>query len=123
MSLKYIDSNYQSVALNLVPAVVFVLALIFQQEKLMLFSMNGQIKILGLLISIGGALLLILWKGPVLLGSHFIATQDTIFGILLIIVAVLASGFWNVVVVITNLNHSKFLILFCFFFYLYLTKR
>ena len=100
MSLQFVSSTYQSVALNLIPCITFVLALIFHQEKLMFWSMNGQAKIWGLGISLGGALALLLWKGPVVLVSiSFDITSDDVIGWTLIFVGVLANGFGNVLMV------------------------
>ena len=45
MSLQFVSSTYQSVALNLISCITFVLAMIFHQEKLMFRGMNGQAKI------------------------------------------------------------------------------
>lgn len=107
MGLQYISSTYESIALNLVPTITFVLALMFHQEKLRFRSINGQAKVWGLGISFGGALALVLWKGPVLvkvmLSVSFEATSDAVLGWIMIIVGVLATSFWNILVVRSNL--------------------
>ncbi len=69
MSLQFVASTYQSVGLNVIPSLVFVMALIFRQEKLKCWSINGQAKIWGLVLSAAGALTIVLWKGPVVLNS------------------------------------------------------
>ena len=69
-----------------------MLALIFHQEKLMFRSMNGQAKIWGLGISLGGALGLLLWKGLVVLKAiRFDTTSDGIIGWTLIVVLMVRS--------------------------------
>ncbi|XP_057981568.1 WAT1-related protein At2g37460-like isoform X2 [Malania oleifera] len=102
MSLEFVSSTYQSVALNLVPSIVFALALAFKQEKLKFQSINGQAKIWGLASSAAGALALLLWKGPVLLKStlykSFMATSAGLIGGTMIVVGILASAFWHILV-------------------------
>ncbi|KAJ0105854.1 hypothetical protein Patl1_17991 [Pistacia atlantica] len=61
--------NYSSPTLgsamgNLIPAFTFLLAALFRMEKLNLRSLISQVKILGTLVSISGALIVILYKGP-----------------------------------------------------------
>ena len=102
MALQFVASSYESVGLNLVPSLVFVIALIFRQEKLKCWSINGQAKIWGLVLSAAGALALVLWTGPVLLTrslSNSQATSDGLVGSIMIIVGVLATSFWIVMVV------------------------
>ena len=115
MALQYISSTYESIALNMVPTITFVLALIFHQEKLRFRSINGQAKIWGLGISLGGALALVLWKGPVvvkaMLSISFDTTSDSVLGWIMTIVGVLATSFWNILVV-----RSKSLFIFFFLF-------
>ncbi|XP_041018059.1 WAT1-related protein At2g37460-like [Juglans microcarpa x Juglans regia] len=101
VSLQYLSSTYQSVGLNLVPSIVFTLALIFRQEKIKCWSINGQAKIWGLALSAAGALTLVLWDGPVVLTSMLFNIQvisDGIIGGIMIVVGVLSTSFWNIVV-------------------------
>ncbi|XP_027168790.1 WAT1-related protein At5g40230-like [Coffea eugenioides] len=53
-----------SATTNLIPAFTFLLAVIFRMEKLNLRSSRSQIKMIGTLVSIAGALVLTLYKGP-----------------------------------------------------------
>ena len=102
MSLQFVASTYQSVGLNLIPSLVFVMALISRQEKLKCWSINGQAKIWGLVLSAAGALTIVLWKGPVVLNSMLFniqSTSDGVIGSIMIIVAVLAKSFSNILVV------------------------
>jgi hypothetical protein len=101
VALQFVASSYESVGLNLVPSIVFVMALIFRQEKLICWSINGQAKIWGLIISAAGALAVVLWKGPVLLTStmsNIQATSDGLIGGIMIVVGVLATSLWNIMV-------------------------
>ncbi|KAK6942016.1 EamA domain [Dillenia turbinata] len=99
LALQYVASTYESIALNLVPTIVFVLALIFQQEKLEVWSINGQAKMWGLLVSVAGALTMVLWTGPTVLSSASLhSTSDGVIGGTMIVIGVLGTCFWNVLV-------------------------
>ncbi|XP_059461653.1 WAT1-related protein At5g64700-like [Corylus avellana] len=102
MSLQFVTSTtYQCVGLNLVPSIVLILALIFRQENLRWWNINGQAKIWSLLLSAAGALALVLWKGPVVLTSMLFniqATSDGVLGSIMIIVGILATSFWIILV-------------------------
>lgn len=102
IALQYVSSSYESIGINLVPSVVFVMALFFRQENLKFWSINGQGKIWGLVLSAAGALVLVLWEGPVLLTSRLFniqVTSDGVIGFIMIVVGVLATSFWNIMVV------------------------
>lgn len=115
MGLQYISSTYESIALNMVPIITFVLAIIFHQEKLRFKSINGQAKIWGLGISLGGALALVLWKGPVLVKAiSYGATSSGVLGWILTIVGVLATSFWIILVVRSKIPSS--MVIYIYFF-------
>ncbi|KAI8533748.1 hypothetical protein RHMOL_Rhmol10G0033500 [Rhododendron molle] len=67
--MGYTGINYSSPTLasaisNLVPAFTFILALLFRMEKLALKSSSSQAKIIGTIVSISGAFVVTLYKGP-----------------------------------------------------------
>ena len=95
----YHRASYESIGINLVPSVVFVMALFFRQEKHKFWSIHGQDKIRGLVLSAAGALVLVLWEGPVLLTSRLSntqATSDGVIGFIMIVVGVFAASFWKI---------------------------
>ncbi|XWS37380.1 hypothetical protein CRYUN_Cryun19dG0038000 [Craigia yunnanensis] len=65
--VSYSSPTLASALGNLIPAFTFLLAVIFRMEKLELKSSKSQIKILGTLVSISGALVMTLYKGPPIL--------------------------------------------------------
>ncbi|XP_057482655.1 WAT1-related protein At3g28050-like [Actinidia eriantha] len=70
--MGYTGINYSSPTLasaisNLVPAFTFILAIIFRMEKLALRSSSSLAKIIGAIVSISGAFVVTLYKGPPLL--------------------------------------------------------
>lgn len=68
-TVGYTGINYSSPTLasaisNLVPAFTFILAILFRMEKLAFRSSSSRAKVLGTVVSISGALVVTLYKGP-----------------------------------------------------------
>ncbi|CAK8537013.1 unnamed protein product [Lathyrus sativus] len=59
-----------SAMLNLIPAFTFVLALIFRMEKIYWRHYSNQAKVIGTIVSMGGAFVVILYKGPPIFKIH-----------------------------------------------------
>lgn len=62
--IEYGSPTLASAMSNLIPAFTFILAIIFRMEKLVWRSSSSPVKILGTVVSIVGALIVILYKGP-----------------------------------------------------------
>ncbi|KAI5672685.1 hypothetical protein M9H77_13049 [Catharanthus roseus] len=62
-SLKLTSATYASAMSNLIPAVTFLMAIIFRLERLDIRSSAGKAKIVGTGLSIGGAMILTSFKG------------------------------------------------------------
>ncbi|GMH01300.1 hypothetical protein Nepgr_003139 [Nepenthes gracilis] len=62
--VSYSSPTLASAMSNLIPAFTFLLSVIFRMEKLDLRSLRSLIKVLGTLVSISGALIVTLYKGP-----------------------------------------------------------
>ncbi|XP_043723798.1 WAT1-related protein At5g40240-like [Telopea speciosissima] len=62
--INFSSPTLGSAMINLVPAFTFILAVIFRVEKVDLRSSGNQLRILGSLVSISGALTVTLYKGP-----------------------------------------------------------
>ncbi|MBA0768046.1 hypothetical protein Gotri_016883 [Gossypium trilobum] len=67
IGVRYSSPTLASALANLIPAFTFLLGVIFRMEKLELKSSKSQIKVLGTLVSISGALVMTLYKGPPIL--------------------------------------------------------
>lgn len=70
--MGYTGINYSSPTLasaisNLVPAFTFILAVIFRMEKIQLKRSSTRAKVLGTVVSIAGAFVVTLYKGPKIL--------------------------------------------------------
>lgn len=68
--LHYTSSTFTAAAFNLVPVLTFVIATFRRQEKVDLRTLRGQAKVVGTLISVTGAMVMTLYRGPEL---HFLA--------------------------------------------------
>lgn len=64
--LRDTTAGFSSNFLNLIPIVTFFFAVIARVEKLRLGSRGGNVKIIGTLLSVGGAMVVSLYKGRAL---------------------------------------------------------
>ncbi|CAH8380286.1 unnamed protein product [Eruca vesicaria subsp. sativa] len=62
--VEYSSPTLSSAISNLTPAFTFTLAIIFRMEQVRLSSSATQAKIIGTIVSISGALVVVLYKGP-----------------------------------------------------------
>ncbi|KAL6861222.1 hypothetical protein ACP4OV_016922 [Aristida adscensionis] len=65
MGAKLTSAGFASALVNILPAVTFLMALLFRMEKLRLRSLHSQAKIVGTACTVAGAVLMILYHGPV----------------------------------------------------------
>ncbi|XVE60349.1 hypothetical protein DITRI_Ditri05aG0121900 [Diplodiscus trichospermus] len=66
LGLKYTTATYASTFVNMLPAVTFILAMIFRLEKVNLKKIRGLAKIIGTAITVIGAMVMTLYKGPII---------------------------------------------------------
>ncbi|XP_038892785.1 WAT1-related protein At5g07050 [Benincasa hispida] len=64
--LKYTSPTFSCAMSNMLPAMTFVMAVIFRMEKLEMKKLRCQAKVLGTLVSVAGAMLMTLYKGSLL---------------------------------------------------------
>ncbi|XP_004304594.1 PREDICTED: WAT1-related protein At3g28050-like [Fragaria vesca subsp. vesca] len=62
--ISYSSPTLASAISNLVPAFTFILAIIFRLEEVALKSRSSQAKIIGTIVSLAGAFVVTLYKGP-----------------------------------------------------------
>jgi drug/metabolite transporter (DMT)-like permease len=80
--LYYTSSTFGSAALNLLPVFTFAMATLIRLESVNIRTLGGQAKVLGTVISVGGAMIMTLYKGPALkflspvAESHLIASNS-----------------------------------------------
>ncbi|KAH7677216.1 WAT1-related protein [Dioscorea alata] len=63
--LKYTSPSFACAISNMLPAMTFVMAVIFRMEKLDLRRVICQAKLVGTLVTVAGAMLMTLYKGPI----------------------------------------------------------
>ncbi|XP_031115830.1 WAT1-related protein At2g39510-like [Ipomoea triloba] len=64
IGLKYTTATFTKALSNLVPAITFILAWILRLEKVKMRKLHSQAKILGIIATFGGAMIMTLVKGP-----------------------------------------------------------
>ncbi|KAM7509100.1 hypothetical protein LguiA_019553 [Lonicera macranthoides] len=67
--IEYASPTLGSAMSNLTPACTFVFAIIFRMEKLEIRRLSSQAKVIGTIVSISGALVVVLYKGPAIITS------------------------------------------------------
>ncbi|KAK8552270.1 hypothetical protein V6N13_120682 [Hibiscus sabdariffa] len=72
LGMKYTTATLASATVNVVPAITFVMALIFRLERVNVRKMRSIAKIIGTVIMVPGAVIMTLYKGPAI---HFIKLQ------------------------------------------------
>jgi drug/metabolite transporter (DMT)-like permease len=92
-----------SAMLNLIPAFTFVLALLFRMERIYWRHSRSQAKVVGTIASMGGAFVVIFYKGPPIFKTHslnntlqFSPNLNWILGGLLCAGDSLASSIWYI---------------------------
>ncbi|CAN6164664.1 unnamed protein product [Urochloa humidicola] len=65
LGAKLTSAGFASALVNILPAVTFIMALLLRMEKLRLRSLHSQAKIFGTVCTVAGAVLMVLYHGPV----------------------------------------------------------
>ncbi|XP_071741518.1 WAT1-related protein At1g21890-like [Rutidosis leptorrhynchoides] len=65
LGMSITSATYASAIVNVLPALTFVLALIFRLEKVNLKRIHSQAKVVGTVITVTGAMVMTLYKGPI----------------------------------------------------------
>ncbi|MFQ6623004.1 hypothetical protein Gotur_001660 [Gossypium turneri] len=66
LGMKYTSATYASAFLNIIPAVTFIMAMIFRLEKINVKKIRSMAKIIGTAITVMGAMVMTLYKGPII---------------------------------------------------------
>ncbi|KAI7731463.1 hypothetical protein M8C21_012492 [Ambrosia artemisiifolia] len=65
LGMSITSATYASAIINVLPALTFVMALIFRMEKVNLKRIHSQAKVFGTVITVIGATVMTLYKGPI----------------------------------------------------------
>ncbi|KAJ9166644.1 hypothetical protein P3X46_021362 [Hevea brasiliensis] len=74
LGMQYTSASYASAIMNAVPSVTFVIAVIFRLERIRIKEIRSLAKVIGTLVTFGGALLMALYKGPLI---HLISSSKS----------------------------------------------
>ncbi|KAG9140708.1 hypothetical protein Leryth_006889 [Lithospermum erythrorhizon] len=74
--ISFSSPTLASAMSNLVPAFTFILALFFRMEKLQLRRLSSRAKVLGTIVSIGGAFVVTFYKGPRIISGFSPSTSS-----------------------------------------------
>ncbi|KAL6512025.1 hypothetical protein OROGR_021622 [Orobanche gracilis] len=66
LGMQYTSATFASATVNILPAITFILAIIFRFEKVNMKKMASLAKVIGTLITVTGAMLMTMYKGPVI---------------------------------------------------------
>ncbi|KAI4337799.1 hypothetical protein L6164_016174 [Bauhinia variegata] len=66
IGMQYTSASFASAIMNAVPSVTFVLAVILRLERVKIKEVRSQAKVVGTLVTFAGALLMTLYKGPII---------------------------------------------------------
>lgn len=66
LGMKYTSATFASAIVNILPAVTFIMAILFRLEKVKIKNIHSIAKIVGTMVTLGGATLMTLYKGPVM---------------------------------------------------------
>ncbi|KAK4490109.1 hypothetical protein RD792_000766 [Penstemon davidsonii] len=66
VGMQYTSATFASATVNVLPAITFIMAVIFRLEKVNLKKIHSLAKVIGTLITVTGAMLMTLYKGPVI---------------------------------------------------------
>ncbi|KAL2546922.1 WAT1-related protein [Forsythia ovata] len=126
--INYTNAEFASAMLNLIPGFTFILALIFRMEKLACRTSSFQAKSIGTIVTMVGAFIVTLYKGPQILTSqsssrlldNYIQTPQSssiIGGLFLAVDCAVSSGYTIVQALILKKYPAELFIVFfyCFF--------
>lgn len=100
VGLYYTNSTFTTATTNLIPVVTFVMATILRWENVDIRSRRGQAKVGGIIISVSGAMVMTLYKGPEIkmldanLNAHNTKVNKRILGSMLLFGGVLSWSAW-----------------------------
>nr|AAM65570.1 nodulin-like protein [Arabidopsis thaliana] len=109
LGMNMTSATYTSAIMNILPSVTFIIAWILRMEKVNIAEVRSKAKIIGTLVGLGGALVMTLYKGPLIplpwsnpnmdqQNGHTNSSQDHnnwVVGTLLILLGCVAwSGFY-----------------------------
>ncbi|XP_010091381.2 WAT1-related protein At4g08300 [Morus notabilis] len=66
LGMKYTSATFGAAIVNVLPAITFIMALIFRLETVNVKKISSLAKVIGTVITVSGAMVMTLYKGPIL---------------------------------------------------------
>ncbi|EEF48375.1 Auxin-induced protein 5NG4, putative [Ricinus communis] len=66
VGLQYTSATFASASINVLPAITFIMAIVFRLERVNIKRVRDVAKVIGTCITVAGAMVMTLYKGPVL---------------------------------------------------------
>lgn len=66
LGMQYTTATFASATVNVLPAVTFIMAVIFRVEKVNLKKIHSLAKVIGTAVTVTGAMIMTLYKGPII---------------------------------------------------------
>uniref|UniRef100_A0ACD5YHA6 Uncharacterized protein n=1 Tax=Avena sativa TaxID=4498 RepID=A0ACD5YHA6_AVESA len=105
--LRDTTTSYAVIFINIIPLVTFMISLIFRMETLQISSTAGSLKIVGVFLSVGGTMLISLYKGktlhlwsPILEyhnDKHLEVASNQLRGTILLVASSFAFSCWYII--------------------------
>uniref|UniRef100_A0A1D1XJJ8 WAT1-related protein n=2 Tax=Anthurium amnicola TaxID=1678845 RepID=A0A1D1XJJ8_9ARAE len=64
LALRYTSATFAAASTNLIPAITFIMAVLFRMERVTIKELDGQGKVLGSVMCVAGALMVAFYQGP-----------------------------------------------------------
>ncbi|KAI5355334.1 PREDICTED: WAT1-related [Prunus dulcis] len=83
LGMKYTSATFASAVVNVLPAITFIMAVFFRLESVNVKKLHSLAKVVGTVITVGGAMVMTLYKGPIVdiirghAHSHGTSTTDS----------------------------------------------
>ncbi|XP_043712233.1 WAT1-related protein At1g44800 isoform X1 [Telopea speciosissima] len=72
VGMNYTSATFSSAIFNALPAITFIMAVIFKLERVKIKKLHSLAKVIGTTVTISGAMVMTLYKGPIL---NFVRSQ------------------------------------------------
>ncbi|KAK9271098.1 hypothetical protein L1049_026687 [Liquidambar formosana] len=66
VGMKYTTATFASATVNILPAITFIMAVIFRLETVKIKKIHSQAKVIGTIVTLAGAMVMTLYKGPII---------------------------------------------------------
>lgn len=121
--IEFSSPTLASAISNLTPGFTFILAIIFRMERVALRSTSTQAKLIGTIVSVSGAFVVVLYKGPTVFLSYdepFLSSSisNWVIGGLLLVAQYLLYSIWYIVQTqVMKIYPAEFEVVFLYHFF------